>query len=159
MKSLTCVLPGVRLDQWSFLVLKSIEKMSLFWIGGNFLKEFRLCKLFPVLTQKWTFYSHLLLSVLLGNHQSLGGFLKWDISHSGSLAKRWRCEKHNRCGSNVCVWKGQGQRVRARCPARHSIAVISAESGQVLQLLGRGITLASYTDHLKASGHNCSGKD
>lgn len=55
----------------------------------------------------------------------------------------------------VCLWKGQGQGLRrASCPAGHSIAVISAESGQVLQLLDRIFTLASYTDHLKASGDN-----
>lgn len=59
----------------------------------------------------------------------------------------------------VCLWKEQGQGVRARCPVRHSITVIPAESGQVLQLLGRRFTLASYTDHLKASSDNCSGKD
>lgn len=54
----------------------------------------------------------------------------------------------------VYLWKGQGQGLRASCPAGHSFAVISAESGQVLQLLDRRFTLASYTDHLKASGDN-----
>lgn len=77
MKSLTCVLLGVRLDQWSFLLLKSsIEKMSFFWISGNFFKELRLCKLLSVFTQKWTFYSRFLLSVHVGNHHFLGGRLR-----------------------------------------------------------------------------------
>lgn len=67
-------------------------------------------------------------------------------------------KKHDRGGSHACLWKEQGQGVRASCPDGHSIAVISAESGQVLQLLGR-ITLASYSDRLKASGDSCSGKD
>lgn len=76
MKSLTCVLLGVRLHQWSFLVLKSIEKMSFFWITDDYLKEFRLCELFSVFTQKLTFYSHFLLSVRVGNQQPLGGGLR-----------------------------------------------------------------------------------
>lgn len=52
-----------------------------------------------------------------------------------------------------------GQGVEASCPTGHLVAVISLESGQVLQLLGRRFSLASCTDHLKAFGDNGIGKD
>lgn len=102
-----------------------------------FFKELRLGKFLSVLTQTGTFYSHFLLSVHVGNCPSLGSTLiemrykpPWLPCREVKIRKtRW-------------LWKlcapleREGSGVGASCHAGHSFAVISAESGQVLQLLG-----------------------
>lgn len=67
-----------RSQTWSVIPpgFKGYWKDVLLLDQQYFFKAFRLCKLFSVLTQKLTFYSHFLLSIHVGNHQSLGGRLR-----------------------------------------------------------------------------------